>query len=277
MSNSTIGTNKQTEAERLANLAALDKLDPLAPDENNENEDDEAGADVTPPADDVVVDKKPADDTTPPDDDKTPPADDVVDYQAKYSDSTREAQILALRNKTYQDKIDEAENLPDPTEDECIAEYGEAWDERDEFDKNIARQVLKDKRYKEIIRTVRKAQKEEEGHFDNAVAYAKDVEATNQFPALKGREEEFARFASKETRRGLNLEDVAAIFTVSRPVKRVVPKGAMMERSNANMDKTKSKPKTLDAQHASILRQTSPKAYEKAIRDGTFDPTKMEF
>lgn len=273
-----IGTNKQTEEERLANIAELEKLNPKDPDLSEE---DDATPPVTPPDDVTPPEDDGADATppvvTPPAEDKKPPVDDQkTDYEKKFQDSSREAQVLALRNKKYQEKIDAAENLPDPTDEECATEYGEAWEERDDIDKGIARQVLKDKRYREIIKSVHKEQKAEEEQYNAAVEFAIKPDIVKQFPAIDGRQEEFGRFASKESRRGLDLEDLAAVFVISRPV-RNVPSGSMTERSNASAIKSKPVAPTLDVAHAAVLRTSRQKAYNESLKSGKFDPRKIDF
>src|SRR5665213_3147982 len=47
-----------------------------------------------------------------------------IDWKKRYTDSSREAQILATKNKDLNSVVDQASQLPDPTEDEMKEEYG---------------------------------------------------------------------------------------------------------------------------------------------------------
>lgn len=293
---SKLGSNHQTPEQRQEAINALDELDPNASDpeddetQDDENADDEEvtsdsenddtsadSADDENADDENQDDSANADDSNPEIDPETgkPKVKKSEDFQKKFQDSSREAQVLALRNQTYEQKIEAAENLPDPSDEQCRSEYGEAWDKKDSADKVVLRQALKGKQYQEIIRSARKEQKEEQEYYNTANTFAIDPKNLKLFPSLDGRQDEFARFASKSTRRGLDLEDVAAIFITSRPVRKKAPAGAMMERTNATSNKNKPAPKTLNAQQAGTLRNVDQRTYQSQIRSGKIKPADL--
>lgn len=286
-----IATIQQTDAERDAKIAELDNLDPNAPDtdpeapetpegeqpETPETPDDggeggEGGEQPETP-DDGGGQPDPEKPKTPPA--KTEPKPGDVDYEKKFKDSSAEARILALRNKTYEQKIEEAENLPEPTDEECRKEYGSEWDEKGEMDQKLAKQILRDKRYKEVVRSIHREQKADREYGEKVSAWAVNPETLKQFPELEGNEAAFVEFASKPTRRGLELEDVAVIFKGTRQAKGKAPSGSMFPRPSTSQTKQQPKPATLDADKMSTVRKVDHKAYQEMIRTGKVKPADL--
>ena len=269
---------KQTEAERLAAIAELDNLDP------NGDDTDPAKTDVTPvvPVVTPVVDSAAVIPTTTPvvapviDPTKADPATPTpVDYEKKFKDSAAEARILALRNKTYEKKIEEAEALADPTDDECRSEYGETWDDKDDMEKKLGKQLLRDKKYKAIVRDIHKEQKNDQEYMDKVAAFAVTPDVLKQFPELEGNEAAFVEFASKPTRRNLDLEDVAVIFRGTRQAKGKVPSGSLFPSPTTSQTKNMPTPTKLDADKMETLRKVDQKAYNEQIRTGKVNPADL--
>lgn len=288
-------SNQQTEADLQAKIAELDSIDPENPgdeeaadDQVNDDpgdqktnaddtqEEDDAHADDEDDSDDEVEDKP--DNKVPPkkedatEDDKS--GKDGIDYKTRYSDSSAEARILAERNRVYEEAIEEAENLPEPTDDECRAEYGEAWDDKDDMDKSLARQVLQDKRYKDKVRNIRKQQKADQQYYEKVQAFAVDPNNIKDYPFLEGNETAFADFASKPTRRDLDLDFVASVFGTTRHAKKK-SKGEMIPTSHTSQTKSKPKPAKIDASKMKVLRQVDQKTYQELVRTGKINPADL--
>ena len=279
-------TIHQTEAERLAKIAELDNLDPNAEgidpaapviDQNKPapvvTPTPKEGDALIPPVAPVVIDPPVIDPAAPVIDQnkQTPP----IDYEKKFKDSAAEARILALRNETYEKKIEEAENLSDPTDDECRKEFGETWDEKDDMDKKVAKQILKDKKYKEIVRAIRKEQKQDKEYMDKVAAFAVTPDVLKQFPELEGNEAAFVEFASKPTRRNLDLEDVAVIFRGTRQAKGKAPSGSLFPTPTTSQTKQTPNPAKLSADKMETLRKVDHKAYQEQIKSGKVKPADL--
>lgn len=277
----------QTEAERLAKIAELDNLDPNA-------EATDPAAPVVPPVAPTTPPVTPEPPVPPTETPEVPPVttpaaptgneppvdpnkavEPPIDYEAKFKGSSAEARILALRNATYEKKIEEAESLSDPSDDECRSEYGETWDEKDDMDKKVYKQILKDKKYKEIVRAIHKEQKADKEYMDKVAAFAVTPDVIKQFPELEGNEAAFVEFASKPTRRNLDLEDVAVIFKGTRQAKGKVPPGELFPTATTSQTKQNPNPTKLDADKMGTLRKVDQKAYQELVRSGKVKPADL--
>lgn len=289
---------KQTEEERKALLTSLDNENPNAPDPDADEEDegtdpDDQGSDGDQADDssndDSSQDDSQADDSTSDDADdsdseeadqsesqppKKPANQNEPDYKKKFSESSAEAQSLALRKKAYEDKIAEARALPEPTVEELKEKYPD-WDELSPTVQQMARESLHNKKKNALIETIADQQKADEEYYGKADAFAVDPENVKRFPALEGQEELFKKFASKESRRGLDFEDIAVIFSGVYPKSRRASNRSLFPRNGASNDKKKPASKHMDAATASNLRITSPKAYNEMVRSGRIKPAQF--
>lgn len=280
-------SNKQTEEERKAIIDALDddksgaEGDP-DPDEQDlpDDPDNDQGAgddDKGDQGDDNQDDDQgdDADDDQNQDQDKDkgkPPAKDV-DYKKKFAASTAEAQRLAQSNKTYEEKIEEANNLPEPTDEECRTEYGaDEWDALDAVTQKIARKSLHSDKKMAFISKINEAVKVSKERLIKINAFSADPETVKQFPTIEGREEEFVKFASKESRQNMDLEDVAILFNSITPKRQKAPNGQLFPRNGSSLDKGKPKPTHLTADQAKVIRQTDQRKYQRMVRDGKIKP-----
>ena len=185
-----------------------------------------------------------------------------VDYEKKFKESSREAQILASQ-------LDEERkrNKPlttDPTEQELRALYPE-WDTFTASDKAFAKENLTLKRTAE-------ANAREIAEIRAEKAWEKDLaNAVKTFPALKGKEDDFEKFVMKPTHKGTPIETLARAF-LNDPTKPVEPakpadpppKGGM-ERPGGGPQHA-PKPKLLTGDELKVLRETDNKAYMAYIK-----------
>ena len=169
----------------------------------------------------------------------------------RYSDSTREAQILYSRNKKMADAIDEASNLPEPTDDE-LKEIHPEWDKLSDFEKLTAKKILHQERFQEAIRKVNQEFKNIEVWNEKVDKYLEDPATLTDNPILDGREDEFRAFVNKEQRVGADFETLVLAFKGSaKDVKIEKKKGKMFEgRSGGENGKPKETKMTIEESKA---------------------------
>lgn len=201
---------------------------------------------------------------------ETPVETPEVDYQKKYSESSKEALTQYFKNKKLTETIEEANNIPDPTEEELVAyarSTGSDYDDLDEFTKGVLKETLLNKRRFEKINDIVKESKEIDAWADKVEAYANSPETIANNPLIEENAEEFKKFCMKAQRRGMDLEDLSASFLyglANSPVKKK-KKGSMLLDGGGGIQQ---KPKGLTDEDAKNIRVNNPKEYRRLIKEG---------
>lgn len=237
--------------------APVEEVDDITP----EIETETVEKPVEKPAEPEVV-EKPAEDV-----DKQDP-----DYKEKFSQSTREAQILYAKNKKTAELLEQASQLPEPTEDELKALYKD-WDLMGDFERQMAKESLVGKKYREFIANGTKEFKDIDAWSNTVDEFVDDPATLVRIPELEGKQDEFKAFATKPTRRGVDFEDLvsAFLFDVSKNAK-PKSKGSMFELgSGGPNDKPSNAPKKLTSEQGTALRKQNYRLWLQYSKAGKID------
>lgn len=196
---------------------------------------------------------------------------DQVDYKDKFVESTREASALYFKNQKLNQTIEEAASIPEPTEAELIA-YAKTmdaeYDELDSFSQNvIKRTYISEKRFERIQSVASESKKIDE--WSNKVdTFIEDAVDNSKYPSLNTLGADFKKFAMKETRRGVDLDDLVAsfLFSAERSMKQTPRKSVLLSGGNSQAAPQKAAGLT-DAQVA-MIRENDPKEYRRLIKTG---------
>jgi hypothetical protein len=197
-----------------------------------------------------------------------------IDYKKKYSDSSREAMSLHFKNAKLTEKIEEAGDLPDPTIDELKAYarvQGASYDDLDEFSQNVLKENLIGRKRFELIRSASVENKNLDQWAGSVDAFINSSDAVTNYPSIQDNEAEFKKFCMKESRRGMDMEDLVASFMFKRQdeapvVKR--PKQESILLTGGGSSEAPAKPKEITAEEARIIRTKNPKRYEQLVKEG---------
>ena len=199
-----------------------------------------------------------------------------IDYEKRYKDSSREALTLHFKNKQMTEKIEEAANIPDPTEAE-LREYAFKnrgdWDLLDDFSKSLLKEAYMNSKKLSLIEEATTADKEATAWDKKITEFVNSPETVKDFPDAGDYEVEFKKYCMKDTRRGMDLEDLHASFLFNRDSKadiRPIPKKKPMLLQGSGGGKP-SKPKKPTADTAKATRLRSGKEYRRKIKEGAFD------
>lgn len=192
------------------------------------------------------------------------------DAKKKFSSSSREAQVLGLREKELAKAQEEADALPEPTDDEMKALYPN-WDEIDQLTKDLAKDRVLNKKKQEIIAKARGAMKDRQSWEDKVDQYVGNPQTLIDHPELEGKQDEFREFASKPTRRGLEFDDLILAFRgelASRPPS--PNRGKQMFEPGGSRAPTPPAPKDdkLSPAEGEALRKTDYKKYVAMLKAG---------
>ena len=204
---------------------------------------------------DKIIEKaegeEPEEPETPKAPDKTP-----VDWEAKAKASAQEALIL----KAQIDKAEEEKNKKVEITEEFLKEKYPDWE-----DLSIGEQKAL-KRTEELEQEVQEI-KNNTNQFNNDRKWQEKVEAyitdevADMFPKIVGREEEFKRFATRPTRKGLPLDVIAQSFLYEFPA--TEKKRSLFHAPGGEAPQPKE---GMTADEAAELMRTRPGEYVRLIR-----------
>ena len=197
--------------------------------------------------------------------------DELEKQKKKAKASAQEAQILHSRTKKYDEAVLEAEGITEPTDEEMQKEYGkDEWEEMTLGQQRMAKKSwVSDKRF-EIMARVSKEGKEVQEWVEKVDKFLEDPKTLNKYPVLEGKEEDFKIFSRKDTRRGLDFEDLMLAFVgdlSNNPPKK--NKGSMFEKGSAGRKETpKPNDGKLTVQQGKTLRETNYKKWKEMLKAG---------
>jgi hypothetical protein len=192
-----------------------------------------------------------------------------VDYKEKFKASTQEALALHFKNEKLQNTIEEAQNIPEPTEEEVRA-YAESKGEDYEMLSDLTKAVIKDnlhnKKKFEKIDIANQESKDIVAWVGKVDHFIDSADTVNKYPDIIDNAEDFKAFAIKPSRRGMDLDDVATSFlygkTLEQPKKNkgsiLLPTGGVAE----------VKPEGITDDQAKAIRVNNPKEYKRLIKAG---------
>lgn len=185
-------------------------------------------------------------------------------YKDKFINSTREAQVLASKNKKITEVIEQAAELGEPTDEEMAKTYPD-WDLMTDSERRMAKDSILSKKKFELIHNAILETKKVDEWVSNVDEFIEDPKTIADNPALEGKEADFRAFCLKPTRRGVDFEDLvnSFLFTVKPEQKHT---GALLETASGGPKETK--PKELTVEEISMIRKNDPKKYKELIKQG---------
>ena len=257
-------TPQELQEEIDANLAKLDKGEVDPPKETPDPEPE--------PEPEPTPEPTPApSDPEPEGEEEDPGTNGEPDYRKKFAESTREAQILAGKNRKLNEAIEKAGEVEPPTEEELTKEYPE-WEDMSDFERKMATENLMNRKRFEAITEATKGFKDMDAWVEKVDKFMDDPMTLTTYPGLEGKEDLFKLFVTKPTRRGVDFEDLVSAFMYSEDSKPKRAKGKMFEVGTGG-DNNKPKPKTdkITVEESINLRKTDYKKYLQYVKEGKID------
>jgi len=192
------------------------------------------------------------------------PEKQIIDYEAKFKASTQEAMIM----KAKLDAIEAEKNKPIEIDEAYMKANYPDWDELTTTEQKI---LTKNEKLEQEIKDIRSKTNE----FNNDRKWESQIsemvenpELIEQFPSLKGKEEQFKRFCTKPTRKGLPVDTLAAAFLYE--FKEEKPTRTIFSEGSSGPDK-KPVTKGITAEEASLLRKNNNAKYMELLKAGKID------
>lgn len=237
-------------------IAELDKPEETPTDKPDETEK---------PEEDVAPDDTDKPDETP-DEDKKP-----EDYKEKFSNSSREASILAAKLRKQNEAIEKAGTISAPTEEEMRSEFPE-WEEMSATERRLATDSVWNNRRFGLIEGVAKESKDIEAWNGKVDTFVDDPKTLIKYPRLEGKADGFKAFCTKDTRRGVDFEDLVSAYLFKVDSERKPHKGQMFEKpSGGANDAPKPKSDKLSVDEAAKLMETDYGKWQELLLAGKLD------
>lgn len=199
--------------------------------------------------------------------------DELERVKKERTESTREAQILAAKNKQKNEAIDKAAQITDVTEEELKKEFPN-YDDMDDATRMLAKkQLISDKRWA-IINEARNAEKDVEAWNTKVDEFVGDPKTLNKHKQLEGKLEDFKVFATKKSRRGTDFETLIDAFLFNNQKlnaeKKLANKGSMLPTGGSGDKKSKGSGK-LSLAEGAALRDSNYNEYRKQLMAGNIE------
>lgn len=212
--------------------------------------------------------KETPDDTKPTEEKPAEEDTESVDYKKRYSDSTREAAILAAKLKKQNEALEQAGEVTKPTEEDMVLSYPE-WEEMSATEKRLAIDNEWNNKRFALIEGVSKETKNIEAWNTKVDEFIGDPKVLIANPQLEGKEEGFKAFCAKDTRRGVNFEDLVSSFLFTVESTRVKHKGQMMPTGTAGPNENpKQKSDKLSVEDSAKLMETDYTKWQEMLEAG---------
>lgn len=194
-----------------------------------------------------------------------------IDYKDKFVESTREASALYFKNQKLNSVIEEASLIGDPTIDELkefAKQTGADYEDLDEFSQNILKRTYINEKRFEKIQNVAKESKQIDEWANRVDTFIEDAVDKSKYPSLNSLGQDFKKFAMKESRRGVDLDDLVASFLFSAERSMKLPPRKSVLLSNGNSMAAPQPNAGISDQQAAFIRENDPKEYRRLIKTG---------
>jgi hypothetical protein len=202
---------------------------------------------------------------------KAPSKDEVDRLKEKLKGSSQEALVLHFKNQKLVDTIDEAESMPEPTEDE-VKDYatktGADWDLLDDLTKVVLRDTLWNKKRFGKISEANKEAKNITDWVGKVDHFTESPEVVNKYPELLDNAEDFRAFAIKPSRRGGDLDDLATSFLYGLSQSPEKKKKGSILMAGGSGAAAPVKPEGITEDQAAMIRKKDMKEYRRLIKEG---------
>lgn len=195
-----------------------------------------------------------------------PTDEELKKAKEKLSASARENQKIYAKNRKLNQAIDEANEVPEPTEDELRAEFPE-WDDIDDTQRKIAKETLISKRFRERISQAREEGKKIEKWGEDVDKFIEDPKTLIANPDLEGKQEEFKEYANRESNNSVPFNVLVPAFLFEQEKgKPPVKKGQMFEKGNGGQKDVKRTDGKISALQGRALMKTDFKKYKQLLK-----------
>jgi len=193
--------------------------------------------------------------------------------KTKLSASARENQKIYAKNRVMNKALTDADEIPEPTEEELASEFTD-WDVMDDVAKKLAKEAVISRNFRKVISTAKAQATKIEKWNESVDEFIDDPKNLIDHPELEGKTDAFREYATVEANNSVPMNLLISAFLHDSSTGREPNKGKMFERGKGG-PKQKLQPKSdkISLDEARKLRMTDFGKYKTLLKAGKIDDT----
>lgn len=195
----------------------------------------------------------------------------LEEEKKKSSASARENQKIYAKNRVINKALTDAEETPEPTEEELAKEFTD-WEFMSDIEKTLAKETVISRNWRKVISQAKEQATKIEKWNESVEEYVDDPETLNANPELEGKTNEFKEFATQEANNNVPFNILVGAFLHEKGKGVTQNKGKMFEKgSGGPNDKPQPKKDTITLEEARKLRETDYPRYKEMLIKGLIE------
>ena len=191
-------------------------------------------------------------------------------YKKKFSASSRENQRINAKNRVINKALADAEDVPEPTEEELTREFPD-WDLMSDVEKHLAKETVISRNWRKVISEAKEQATKIEKWNESVEEFVDDPKTLNEY-SLEGKTDEFREFATQEPNNNVPLNILVGAFLHQHSTNKPDNKGRMFEKgSGGPNDKPKVKSDKITLEEGRKLRETNYPLWKEKLNAGKIE------
>ena len=196
---------------------------------------------------------------------------EVEEKKQKLSASAKENQKIYAKNRVLNKALDEADELPEPTEEDLQKEFTD-WDVMSDTERTFAKETVISRNWRGKIKEAKDQASKIEKWNDEVEKYADDPQTLLDNPELEGKQEDFVKFAQEETNNSVPYKILVSAFLHEYSSAKKENKGAMfISGSGGPNDKLEPKSDKISLDESRKIRETDYNKYKELLMAGKIE------
>ena len=193
----------------------------------------------------------------------------------KSSASARENQKILAKNRTMTKALADAEDIPEPTQEELEKEYGkDEWDLMSNTEKKFGKEAVTSMRWRETIKSAKKQANKIDKWGEEVGDFVNDPQTLLDNPKLEGKTNDFVSFATKDEHNSVPINILVSAFLHENTSGKKSTKGKQFQKGSGGPN-TKPIPTSnkISLEDARVLKSSDYDEYRKQMKAGNIETT----
>lgn len=262
-------TQEELKAQEQAAIEEAEKLENNPPEEKEEEVEDVPSKVDKAKDNEVEQGEEDKEEVIPEDKREAEPSKEL--YKKKFSASSRENQRIAAKNRVINKALADAEDVPEPTEEELQDEFND-WDIMSDVEKKLAKETVISRNWRKVISQAKEQATKIEKWNESVNEFIEDPKTLIANPALEGKADEFKEYATVEANNSVPFNILVSAFLHDNSINKTNNKGRMFERgSGGPNDKPQPKSDKISLEEARKIRETDYNKWKELNAQGKID------
>ena len=193
---------------------------------------------------------------------------EVEEKKQKLAASARENQKIYAKNRVINKALADAEDVPEPTEEELAKEFTD-WDVMSDTEKVFAKETVISRNWRKTIAQAKEQATKIEKWNESVEDFVDNPVTLTDNPELEGKTEEFKAFAQEEANNSVPFKLLVSAFLHDHTTNKPNNKGRMFERgSGGPNDKPQPKDGSITLEEGRKLRETDYNKWKEMLAAG---------